>query len=480
MYKTFLVAWREFTATVLTKGFIIGILMTPLMLLLVMAGVAATQMLKGPSLMGTLAVIDQTGEVQPHLERRFSKDEMEKERANARERAERLAQDKAKDLGISADQARQASGFAKTAVDNAMASVDAIDLIMLPRDADVETEKASLATVDLQKARESGKRERIALAVIQPEVLTKSSGPGGGEYPRYQLFTVNRIDPEIQQRIEGKINDAIVDARVSNDPRAKAAKLSVEDLRALLSEPRSTSAAITTQGERKSGGALQFMLPMAFMLLLLMSVMTGGQYLLTSTIEEKSNRVMEVLLSAVSPMQLMVGKIIGQMCVGLVILVLYSGLGISALIAFSLQHQVSPMMLVYLVIFFFIAFFIIASMMAAVGSAVSELREAQTLMTPVMVFVMVPWLLWLPISRAPNSTFSTIASFVPGINPFVMLIRLSSSEPPPLWQTLLAIGVGILTVVLFAWAAAKIFRVGVLMYGKAPNWRTLWRWIRMA
>jgi len=189
---------------------------------------------------------------------------------------------------------------------------------------------------------------------------------------------------------------------------------------------------------------------------------------------------MEVLLSAVSPLELMVGKILGQMCVGLVILVVYSGMGIASLFAFALQHQLDPMMLVYLVVFFLIAFTTIASMMAAVGSAVNELREAQSLMTPLMLLIMLPWLLWMPISRAPNSMFATILSFVPGVNPFVMMLRLSGSEPPPAWQPPVAILVGLVTVVVCAWGASKVFRVGVLMYGKPPNFRTLLRWIRMA
>jgi ABC-2 type transport system permease protein len=75
---------------------------------------------------------------------------------------------------------------------------------------------------------------------------------------------------------------------------------------------------------------------------------------------------------------------------------------------------------------------------------------------------------------------SQILSFVPGINPFVMVIRLTSSEPPPLWQTLTAIAVGLATAVFCAWISAKIFRVGVLMYGKPPNLRTLIKWVRMA
>jgi ABC-2 type transport system permease protein len=222
------------------------------------------------------------------------------------------------------------------------------------------------------------------------------------------------------------------------------------------------------------------LLPAGFMILLLVSVMTGGQYLLTTTIEEKSSRVVEVLLSAVSPMQLMTGKIIGQMAVGLVILGIYAGMGVAGLVSFAMLGLLDLMLLVYLLIFYVIAYFVLASMMAAIGSAVTEMREAQTLMTPVMVMIMIPWLLWLPITRNPNSTFAVVTSFIPPINTFVMMLRMTSTSPPPLWQVWLSIAIGLVSVYAALWFAAKVFRVGLLMFGKPPNFATLIKWVKMA
>jgi ABC-2 type transport system permease protein len=121
-----------------------------------------------------------------------------------------------------------------------------------------------------------------------------------------------------------------------------------------------------------------------------------------------------------------------------------------------------------------------AAMMAAIGSAVNELREAQTLMTPVMMLTMMPWMIWFLIQRAPNSTLATSLSFVPIVSPFVMVLRLGGSEPVPQWQHPVALAIGAVTSVVVIWAAAKIFRIGVLMYGKPPNFRTLLKWVRMA
>jgi len=237
---------------------------------------------------------------------------------------------------------------------------------------------------------------------------------------------------------------------------------------------------VTPDGERQTSEILNLMLPVGFMVLLLIAVMTGGQYLLTTTIEEKASRVVEVLLSAVSPLELMTGKIVGQLAVGLVLLALYAGLGFAALLSLSMVGLIDPWLIVYLLIFYFIAYFVMASMMAAIGAAVNEMREAQTLMTPVMLVVMIPWVLWMPITRDPNSLFATISSLLPPINSFVMLLRLTSSAPPPTWQVWLSIAIGIASVFAALWVAAKVFRIGLLMHGKPPNLATLLRWVWMA
>jgi len=240
------------------------------------------------------------------------------------------------------------------------------------------------------------------------------------------------------------------------------------------------SVTVTAEGERATNEVLNILLPAGFMVLLLVSVLTSGQYLLTSTVEEKSTRVVEVLLSAVSASELMTGKIIGQMAVGLVVLGLYAALGILALFSFAALGLLDPVLIVYLLVFFVLAYFSIAAMMAAIGASVNEMREAQSLMTPVMLVIMIPWILWMPISRDPNSVMAVVLSYVPPLSNFVILLRMTSSSPPPMWQAWLAVAVGALGVYGLLWFAAKVFRVGLLMFGKPPSLKTLIRWARMA
>jgi ABC-2 type transport system permease protein len=97
-----------------------------------------------------------------------------------------------------------------------------------------------------------------------------------------------------------------------------------------------------------------------------------------------------------------------------------------------------------------------------------------------MMTLIIPWALWLPISRDPNSVMSTILSFVPMMIGFTMMLRMASVTPPPVWQVWLSIAVGVATVFGALWFTAKVFRIGLLMYGKPPDFATLIRWARQA
>jgi ABC-type Na+ efflux pump permease subunit len=179
-------------------------------------------------------------------------------------------------------------------------------------------------------------------------------------------------------------------------------------------------------------------------------------------------------------MELMAGKILGQFVVGLIVLLVYLGLGLTALMSFALLGLVEWGMIVYLFIFYLASFFTYAALMAAVGASVNEMREAQSLIMPIMLTLMLPMLFWMPVSRDPGSTMALALSMIPPVNSFVMLIRMASNTPPPLWQVWISIVLGLGGAYAAVWGSAKIFRVGLLLHGKPPDFRTMLRWIRMA
>lgn len=477
MLKIWYVGCREFASTVLTKGFILGVVMTPFILLLVAVAVMLTQSQPAPRVQGAIAVIDATGLVAPEVLSRFGAEALEAEHQELVRKSDQLVSEAADRLGWDESRRDMARSVAGGAMSSAARDSSSLHVELLPPTADVDAIKGLIAAANPRSVSPEALSQRIALVVIGPEALTRGES---GRYGSFELFVAPRLDFQIEERIAGRVGEAIVNARIANEPAFAHSQLDPAAVRAIVERPRPRIVVQTGTGEQRSVGELAFVVPAAFMILLMVSVFTAGQYLLTTTIEEKSSRVMEVLLSAVSPLELMTGKILGQMCVGLLILILYSGLGVASLVILSFEHLVNPLSVVYLLVFFLVAFFLIASMMAAIGSAVNDLREAQTLMMPIMAAMIVPWLLWLPLSRNPNSTFATVLSFVPGVNPFVMVIRLAGSEPVPLWQVAGGLAVGLLSVIVAAWAAAKIFRVGALMHGKPPNMATLIRWVRMA
>ncbi|HSK08047.1 MAG TPA: ABC transporter permease [Vicinamibacterales bacterium] len=465
MKKTLYVAAREFMATVMTKGFVFGVLITPALIAVVIYFMPRMMNRTPPAIEGRVAILDRTGVVADRLGEHLTPQAFAERRREDRRRVEARTP-----AAVRREVERSPAGKAamEQSLDAALGRLPRIELEALPPASDLDQAKAPLVS-PADAAAVAG--QRLALVVVHGDAVRPRQGGG---YGSYDLFVKSKLDDRLVDHLQDALRDAIVAARLEEagmDPARAEGLTEVE---------RPTSTTVTATGEQETNELLNVLLPAVFMGLLLVSVITSGQYLLTSTVEEKSTRVVEVLLSAVSARELMTGKIIGQMGVGLVVLGLYAGLGILGLISFAAIGLLDPMLIVYLLIFFVLAYFSIAAMMAAIGAAVNEMREAQSLMTPVMLVIMVPWILWMPISRDPNSLLAVVLSYVPPLSNFVMLLRLTSSSPPPAWQAWLAIVVGLAGVYVLLWAAAKVFRVGLLMFGKPPSMRTLVRWARMS
>ncbi|MEK6701484.1 MAG: ABC transporter permease [Planctomycetota bacterium] len=458
MYKMLCVAWREFAAAVFTRGFLIGVLLPPLMGGLSIGLMPLLMNAAAPKVRGHVAVIDRSGVIQDRFAGGFTPEKLREWQAadiNNGIRKTRL---------ITEDQKKMIAEQA------AKMPLPEIEVRKLDTKADAEAEKKAMLGVS-GRGDSATLDTRLALVVIHDDASKPAAADGT---PPYELFHAPKLDIEWIGKIKGDVGQAIVDARLEEGG------LDAAKVKSLTRWPQVDAQAVTADGTVKTNEVAKILLPGAFMFLLWMSVFIAGQGLMTSTIEEKSSRVMEVLLSAVSPMQLLSGKILGQMGVGGLIMFAYGGVGMGSVIYFSLASQIDPMNLVYLGVYFIIAYSMIACMMAAVGSAVSDIREAQNLIGPIMIVLVIPMMLWLPILRNPNSMFAQVCSFIPPLSPFIMVLRLAGSEPVPAWQIPATIVLGFVYVYIFAWAAAKIFRIGVLMYGKPPNFSTLVRWIRMA
>jgi ABC-type Na+ efflux pump permease subunit len=443
--KVWQIAAREFVSTVFTKAFLFGLLVLPVMI--------AIFAFVGPRLFGDVAfavkgevaVIDSTGLILPELRAGLA------EGSSAADLVDLIRRSRAE--------------AADDVVADALAMRPDLTLIERPTGSDLEAEKAWLLTGTPEVP-------HLALAVIHENAVRRGSGDSG--YGTYDLYVPANQDGRNEIAVQQSLREAIVTARMKSEGLDRAL---VNDL---VTVPRVQSTTVSDEGERRTVGGFQFALPIMFMVLLMMSVMGSGQGLLTTTIEEKSSRVMEVLLSAVSPMQLMAGKLLGHMAITLLAMSIYILLGLLTLTSFSMFGLLQPILILYLFIFFVIGFFTLGSLMMAAGAAVNDMREAQSLMTPLMLVLILPWFMMIPVSRNPDSTFAIVTSFVPPLNSFGMLLRLASTQPPPLWQVWASIAIGILGVIAATWVAAKIFRIGLLMFGKPPDFKTLVRWVRAA
>ncbi len=465
MKKILLIAKREFAATAATRAFIVTMLVTPAMLALVIFLMPRLMNRAAPKVEGEIAIVDPTGRVADNLRAYLQPDRIA---ARRKEEFRRLQQNLPVALGGSGG-ASPSQAAMDQAFTTALGNVPRLDVVALAPDADLETAKNPLKAPVRSDA---AGRDRLALIVVHPDAVVRAEGKDS--FGSYDLFVRGKLDDRIVSEINAGMKASIVDERV------RLSALDRQQVDRLIRVDSVQSRTVTAKGENATNPMLNMMMPMAFMILLLMSVMLSGQYLLTTTVEEKSNRVVEVLLSAVSPMELMAGKILGQMAVGLLVLALYLGLAIMALMSFASLGLLDPALIIYLLVFYLLTYLTMGAFMAAIGSAVNEMRDAQGLMTPVILVMMIPYILWLPISRDPNSLFSVVLSFVPPFSNFVMMLRLASTTPPPVWQALLSIAVGAAGAYASIWFAAKVFRIGVLMYGKPPTFSTLVRWTRQS
>ncbi|MFG0315141.1 MAG: ABC transporter permease, partial [Phycisphaerales bacterium] len=356
--KVFRVAGREFASTAMTKGFIIGALVMPaaigaLMPLIILLTMSA----QPPADTGTVYVLDRSADVTETLSDRLAPENVE---ARWQERFEKV-KDVTKRVLPSGQEGTLDQGIA-----NAKSIIRYPNFRVIPAgpDTDIDELKEEMQAQVAAEGKARGDIETV-LAIIEidadaTEKVNEEEGYGG-----FQVFLRPKLNDETIGEIRDGVKWSIRQRRYENAGINRTQVLEISN----VSERDSQE--ITAEGEKKAASEFtNFIIPIVSLVLLLIASMTGGQYLLTTTVEEKSNRVVEVILSACSPMELMTGKILGQMFVGLSLLVVYSWLGIFALIYMERQDLVSLSTIVLIFVFFILAYLMFASVMAAIGSAV--------------------------------------------------------------------------------------------------------------
>ncbi len=217
--------------------------------------------------------------------------------------------------------------------------------------------------------------------------------------------------------------------------------------------------------------------PIVLMYVMFFVIMTSTPPLLNSVIEEKMSKISEVLLGSITPFELMMGKLLGQTAVAGLLGMLYIAGGYGVTIYYGYADVISVPLLAAMALYLVLAIMLFGSLYMAVGAACSELKDAQSLMMPVILISTFPVMVWPAILKDPASPLSVCLSLFPPASPYLMLMRLGMRPAPPAWQVGLSVVGTTSTAILCIWAAGKIFRTGLLMQGKAPSFRELARWV---
>ena len=313
-------------------------------------------------------------------------------------------------------------------------------------------------------------------------VLVVPAGAFADPSLRMTYYSRSSTDFMTQERLGRVVNRALSRERLAGRG------LDPAEIDTLLRDLRVEAVQLTKGGEEKTGGEMNFLVGFVFVLLIFLPVLLYGQEVMRGIIQEKTDRVVEILISSMTPFELLSGKILGMAAVGLTQIAIWVTMGgvlavygaAAALAAgVNLSQFLRPALALWFVVFFVLGYLINVCIYAVGGAIVTSEKEAQQVLSPVIIVMMVPWFLVMPIVMNPDSAFSTALSLIPIYTPITMFIRLLVSEPP-FWQVGLSILLAIGTILAFFWVTAKIFRVGLLAYGKRPTIPELWRWLKVA
>lgn len=335
------------------------------------------------------------------------------------------------------------------------------------------------------------------------------------------IFSTKPLGVDMSEKIEGRINSAVESYRVENSGISGLDKKVLESLK---SDIKLKSYTMDDEGkETISESGIFMIVSMLLGMIIYLFIAIFGGMVMSSVIEEKASRVVEVLISSVKATELMFGKIIGIalvaltqfLCwivltgaiIGIVSTVVGADLfggtdpqemvqtmgGLDAQTSAAVVNAVSdesemsvvistvksmPLgeILVCFVIFFLFGYMLYASLFAAIGSGAENAEDTQQLQIPVTIPLLLGFFIALYAFKAPDSTIAFWGSIIPFTSPIVMLARIPFGVPT--WEVLLSIGLLIGTFILCAWFSAKVYRVGILMFGKKTTWKDLWKWFK--
>jgi len=299
---------------------------------------------------------------------------------------------------------------------------------------------------------------------------------------KFEFFSRKAGDYVATSQLERAVNGAVRSQRLAD------ANISEEKVKGLSRNVEFTKTALSEKGDEKDSEGV-FFASFIIGLMIYITLLIYGQQILSAVVEEKETRIAEILFSSAKPFELMMGKLVGvglagltQLAIWIISALVLVGIGLANMSAAGINVSVpdiSPLTVLYFFIFFLLGFFIYSTIYALIASMVTTVQEGgQFAMFPIMILV-IAFYMSFTVIRDPNSNLSLWVSIAPFLAPITMPVRILA-ETPPFWQIALSILLNGLAIAGLVWLAARVYRVGMLMYGKRATIPEVWKWIRQS
>lgn len=306
--------------------------------------------------------------------------------------------------------------------------------------------------------------------------------PDGLRDNRFEYHAASLSNVVTQEVLRTRIS------RVVSQWRLRAAGLDTAKIAELTRPVALSTIRISATGSRAEQGIGGFMLAFGLCFTLYMVILIYGQQVMQGVIEEKSSRIVEVIAAAIRPTELMAGKLAGICLVALTQLAIWVAtalvlttpaiLGVLLTLPPGLTlPEVPGAVIVHLFVLFLLGFFLYSTLYAMIGASFNSVQEAQQFAAVAVVFIVPPLLFMMPILNDPDSPLAVGMSLFPFFTPLVMMLRIASKMPSA-WQIAAAYSLCLLAIAGMVWLCARVYRVGILMYGKKPTLQEIWHWVR--
>ena len=450
MRKFLAVVKHEYKKIVYKWTFLIGTLLFPIIGACFAIVPAIIFSLKGEQT--RIVVVDPTNKLLPRLKENVSAERI------ARKAEEALKESYGEPSMAQQDQMKQsaamlASGFAFVDYDSAGKSSE-----------QMRQELNTKAAAD----------EIDAYLVIPPDIAANGA--------TFEFRSRKAGDFVANDTLKDALNEAVRSQRLAD------ANISETLVKNLSQNVEFVSKSIDEKGEEKDSEML-FIASLIIGMMIYITLTIYGQVIMGAVVEEKETRIAEILFSSARPFTLLFGKLVGVGLAGLTQLGIWVG-SLAAIVGFlSTQADmgpilaslpnITPLMIVYFFVFFLVGYFIYASIFALIGGMVTTVQEGGQFAFPPIMIMLIGFYFSFAVIRDPNSSLSFWVSIAPLFAPMTMPVRILA-ETPPFWQIGLAIFLNCLAIVALVWLAARVYRVGMLMYGKRATIPEVWKWIRQA